>query len=199
MRGDSLRDLYAKALALLGLGLLGVAGALVDYWPVQGELPTVASILDLPAPLTVPGPPEFASAQPSVTRTAAVVTRAGARRSDDHVVTDASFDTVVNADLADVLDAPAAAVPSLAPPPPPPSLDVVPARPDNIPSSTLSLMPPVIVAPEAFLSVPPVAEPSSGDNMFEAAAKTAGRVGLKTGSAIANGFKAFGHVFRWPL
>lgn len=58
-------------------------------------------------------------------------------------------------------------------------------------------MPPVIVAPEAFLSVPPVASPDSGDNMFEAAAKTAGRVGIKTGSAIANGFRSVGHWFRW--
>jgi len=33
MRGDSIRDLYAKSLALLGLGVLAGAGALVDYWP----------------------------------------------------------------------------------------------------------------------------------------------------------------------
>ena len=33
MRGDSLRDLYAKVIAVVGLGVLAGAGALVDYWP----------------------------------------------------------------------------------------------------------------------------------------------------------------------
>ncbi|MEO8483069.1 MAG: hypothetical protein ABI634_12720 [Acidobacteriota bacterium] len=48
MRGDSLRDLYAKTLALLGLGVLAGAGALVDYWPVGVNLPDAGSALDLP-------------------------------------------------------------------------------------------------------------------------------------------------------
>ena len=43
MRGDSLRDLYAKTLAVLGLGLLAGAGAVVDYWPVGSSAPAVAS------------------------------------------------------------------------------------------------------------------------------------------------------------
>lgn len=46
MRGDSLRDLYAKTLALFGLALLAGVGALVDYWP-SGPLPAVQS----PAPV----------------------------------------------------------------------------------------------------------------------------------------------------
>jgi hypothetical protein len=41
VRGDSLRDLYAKTLAVLGLGLLAGAGAIVDYWPVNGTLPAL--------------------------------------------------------------------------------------------------------------------------------------------------------------
>ena len=41
MRGDSLRDFYAKTLAVLGLGLIAAAGAMVDYWPVSGTLPAV--------------------------------------------------------------------------------------------------------------------------------------------------------------
>ena len=44
MRGDSLRDFYAKTLAVVGLGLLAGAGAIVDYWPVNGELPSVRSV-----------------------------------------------------------------------------------------------------------------------------------------------------------
>lgn len=39
MRGDSLRDFYAKVLAILGLGVLGGVGALVDYWPVGVSTP----------------------------------------------------------------------------------------------------------------------------------------------------------------
>jgi hypothetical protein len=55
VRGDSLRDLYAKTLALLGLGLLAGAGALVDYWPVGVTVPDAGSALDLPA-LALPQP-----------------------------------------------------------------------------------------------------------------------------------------------
>ena len=49
MRGDSLRDLYAKTLALVGLGLLAGVGALVDYWPVGVGVPQVAAVgLEMP-------------------------------------------------------------------------------------------------------------------------------------------------------
>jgi len=53
VRGDSLRDFYAKTLAILGLGLLAGIGALVDYWPVGGSTPPVvagpAFLPELPA------------------------------------------------------------------------------------------------------------------------------------------------------
>ena len=41
MRGDSVRDFYAKTLAVVGLGLIAGAGAVVDYWPVARPLPDV--------------------------------------------------------------------------------------------------------------------------------------------------------------
>ena len=53
MRGDSLRDFYAKSLALVGLAALAGVGAIVDYWPtdvrpsrvVAGGLPSPARAL----------------------------------------------------------------------------------------------------------------------------------------------------------
>jgi hypothetical protein len=43
VRGDSLRDFYAKTLAVLGLGLIAGAGAIVDYWPAGLRLPAATS------------------------------------------------------------------------------------------------------------------------------------------------------------
>jgi len=48
VRGDSIRDLYAKTLALLGLGVLAGAGALVDYWPVGITFPEAGAALEAP-------------------------------------------------------------------------------------------------------------------------------------------------------
>jgi hypothetical protein len=48
VRGDSLSDLYAKVAAVLGLGLLALSGAVVDYWPVNGPLPRIATALPVP-------------------------------------------------------------------------------------------------------------------------------------------------------
>jgi len=44
VRVASRLDLYTKAVAVTGLGLLGVAGALVDYWPGDPVLPRVAQL-----------------------------------------------------------------------------------------------------------------------------------------------------------
>jgi len=58
VRGDSRRDLYSKALALCGLGVLAGAGALVDYWPVGIRFPSSPSFASdqttALAPLAVP-------------------------------------------------------------------------------------------------------------------------------------------------
>jgi hypothetical protein len=58
VRGDSLRDLYAKTLALLGLALLAGVGALVDYWP-SGAFPAVQSS----TPMAPRGLPALAALQ----------------------------------------------------------------------------------------------------------------------------------------
>jgi hypothetical protein len=47
MRSHSRVDLYAKVVAVAGLGCLGVAGALVDYASDVENLPPVASVLEL--------------------------------------------------------------------------------------------------------------------------------------------------------
>jgi hypothetical protein len=75
MRGDSLRDLYAKTLALLGLGVLAGTGALVDYWPSGVALPTVQSgfteperVASLPVPEVQPAFAVLAAARPRAVR-----------------------------------------------------------------------------------------------------------------------------------
>jgi hypothetical protein len=44
VRGDSLRDFYAKTFAVVGLGLLAGAGALIDNWPSSGSVPDAAPL-----------------------------------------------------------------------------------------------------------------------------------------------------------
>jgi hypothetical protein len=71
VRGDSLRDLYAKTLALVGLGVLAAAGALVDSWPAGWRLVSVDRALALPEQaqsLPLPVSP-LSTATPAVPRT----------------------------------------------------------------------------------------------------------------------------------
>jgi hypothetical protein len=78
VRGDSLRDLYAKALALAGLAVLAGAGALFDYWPVSNDFPRIAG----PARPSLTIVPQFDSI-PSLTLvrdSVAVVARRETRR-----------------------------------------------------------------------------------------------------------------------
>jgi hypothetical protein len=57
VRGDSLRDFYAKTLAVLGLGVLAATGAAVDYWPVGEVWPAVPAVAGLLPDGPVPAPP----------------------------------------------------------------------------------------------------------------------------------------------
>jgi hypothetical protein len=200
VRGDSLRDLYAKALALLGLGLLGAAGALVDYWPVRSALPAVASALVLPADFGIPA--LGATALPATS--SGTEFGAPATKSPAHAVADVDL---VIPDAAGAAGAagndavfglsdsqteslePAAVLP--------PSLAVAPASMAAMPVSTLALLPPVITAFEATtenpLSPEPVPPTQSRDNRFTSAAKTSARAVVWTGSAIARPIVALGH------
>jgi hypothetical protein len=196
VRGYDIRDLYAKALALLGLGLLAAAGALVDYWPVHSDIPVVASVLALPPTLVVPRVPV---APPLVAVN--VSFRAPARVAPATVTDGAAMEATDVASGA--FDAPAESTES--PVALPPSLAVAPADTAGMPVSTLELSPPTISAPEATVLAPVVQVAQGGDNMFAGAAKKSGRAVAKTGSVIASGFvtgvssvaSAFGRVFRF--
>jgi hypothetical protein len=194
VRGDSLRDLYAKALALLGLGLLGAAGALVDYWPVRGALPVVASALVLPADFGIPA--LRATALPQIS-SAAELRSTAAKAPADAV---ADLNLVDNANDA-VFGAADGQAESLAPAVVlPPSLEVAPASMAAMPVSTLALIPPVITAfeatPENPLSPQPVPPTQSRDNRLTSVAKTGARAVAWTGNAIARPIVALGHFLR---
>ena len=81
MRADSIRDRYAKGMALLGLGLLAGAGALVDYWPARGQMPLVAPFgrdtLVLRGATSHPDPLLIVIAPPAATRRAPAPRPAG--------------------------------------------------------------------------------------------------------------------------
>ena len=63
VRGDSLRDFQAKVLAIAGLGVLAGIGALVDYWPTGGKVPSIqAGSLARPG-VPVPTPASVAAAR----------------------------------------------------------------------------------------------------------------------------------------
>jgi hypothetical protein len=66
MRGDSLRDLYAKTVAVCGLGLLAGVGALVDYWPTATVLPFVRPAFPEPVLVTALPVPEHLPVMPEV-------------------------------------------------------------------------------------------------------------------------------------
>lgn len=109
MRGDSIRDLYAKSLAILGLALLGAVGAAVDYWPTDlatpRAVPLALSRVD-PGPVFVRArasePVDYATAR------ASVVVRGQAPSA---AIVPASFETVSVAEPEPEL------IPAPAPPP----------------------------------------------------------------------------------
>jgi len=204
VRGDSLRDLYAKALALLGLGLLGAAGALVDYWPVPSALPAVASALVLPADAGLPtlratAPDDVSSA--TGIRSSRTTSRASTVAEVDLAIPDNNGNNGNDA----VFGLPEGQTGSLEPAAAlPPSLGVDPATMAAMPVSMVALFPPVITAFEATsenpLSPQPVPPTQNRDNKFTGAAKAIGRTGAKPITAIASGFvslaRAVGHVLQ---
>jgi len=195
VRGDSRQDLYAKALALLGLGVLAGAGALVDYWPADLDVPRAASALVRPSrshALPVPS---------SVPVLAALHTSTSSGRG---AIGRAAF---VTADaVTPILSAAAQGGVVLAPPP---ALSVAPVPVHAAPAEPVALSAPeplalddesddVFDAPVRQFS----SAPTTDDSFFLTEAfKTAGgsianaggsivNVGVKTGQSVADAFRA---------
>ncbi len=195
MRGDSRQDLYAKSLAIVGLGLLAGIGALVDYWPTDVRVPHPANVV-----VRIPSPARAIAVPPTMPVIEHAV--ATVRRARPATTPVASLPVAVVASLVP------AALTTLSAPPPAVAQVVPPA---------VALAPP---AREVALSLPPAAPGSEGvdttedplrqfssgsssdDSFFLTDGfKTAGdslmkvggsvvTVGVKTGQSVADMFRA---------
>jgi hypothetical protein len=205
VRGDSLRDLYAKTLALLGLGVLAGAGALVDYWPTGITMPDAGSALVLP-PVAHAIPVD-----PAVLRLPALDDDRGARAPSREMtpasnVRLASFEprsyatlpVVTTADLrvgSEVrIAAPAMRMAALEPAPAP--VDVIQPRADYQPY--------VLGADTAARYEPAtLASDDDSDGFFSGAFKKTGtsivRTGVRTGSSIVDAVRVVGGAVRRAL
>ena len=199
MRGDSLRDLYAKALALFGLALLAAAGAIFDYWPLNNEIPTVARLRLQPAgapfvPLPLPSelPRVVAltadrAVRPIHSLPPATVPVAAVDEPGPFVAAIVASDAPVRmtfgtpAALA-AIDVPPVAGPSLT------AITAV-APPDAIWGETMPLMAPV-----------PGTDDGSTVGFVTGALKKTGqsiaRTGARTGASIRDALVSFGGAFR---
>jgi hypothetical protein len=199
VRGDSLRDLYAKTLALFGLALLAGVGALVDYWPASGALPAVASPGMTPAPAALPsvaslGAAFTTSAPARADRAAIAVTRRTPVRS----AAARSFDTLPVA-TADVPFAegialgepplPAVVTPVAATSVPAPEIEL-PAAP--VPALPFGPIPPdaplVDRSPDGFLGNATSAFKKTGESIVNTT--------VKTGVSIMKAFGVVGGAFK---
>jgi hypothetical protein len=190
VRGDSLRDLYAKVLAILGLGMLAGVGALVDYWPVATGTPTlVAGPQFLPAlPALTPADSIPVPAAPAMARAerAVAVAPAAVPAPESIVAVALTGELPVGEPLT--LSAP-----------PPPAVVAVSAT--EAPAAQIELpAPPVIeVTPAAnFPNLATANQPEPGFFMGALRKTRAGLVktGAVTGASIMDVFKGVVGVFK---
>jgi hypothetical protein len=188
MRGDSVRDLYAKSLAVVGLGALAAVGAAVDYWPAAPRVTPVARAVERAVqPVSPDVRPPVAQSNPQPME----------RRQP--IVRNARFQP-------DVLVAPwppAGIVEDRAAIPAPPSFELALDVLSFSPATEVALM-----APPSLEPAPPAPEPvvrqltsaRSSDNRFVGAFKKTGssivKGGAKTGSTIIGAFRAVGNVLK---
>ena len=200
MRGDSLRDLYAKTLALFGLALLAGVGALVDYWPTPAALPAVTSPGVRPVPAALP---VVASLDATILAATSVVTRARAgaftRREPTRPIPGVSVAMLPVAPLPS--DIPVSDGVLLGDPPPPPVVAPVVAA-TRIPASEIALPP----APVTTIGPGPstgALDGTSADGFFGNATSAFKKTGesivnttVKTGSSIIKAFGVVGGAFK---
>jgi hypothetical protein len=196
MRGDSRQDLYAKFLAILGLGLLAGVGALVDYWPTDVRVPHPANVLVrmplAPRAIAVPSTP------PVIEQAVATV-----RRSKPSHGLAASLPVAVVADFVP------AAVTRLSAPPPVPAHVLPPVAAVAPPAQEVALsLPAAGAGTQDAMDTPeePLRQFSGGsssdDSFFltdgfktagDSLMKAGGSVvtaGVKTGQSLADAFRA---------
>jgi hypothetical protein len=202
VRGDSLRDLYAKTLALFGLALLAGVGALVDYWPASGALPVVASPMPGSVPVRLPdlasidvetlkpaaaAPTDIALSRPAVAR------RAPANRPVDVALHALPLVPVVD-------DIPVTDAVTLGEPPLPSAVTPVVAT--RLPAPEIELPPapvPGFGASQPGSSVGDVSADGFFDNATSAFKKTGESIvntTVKTGSSIMKAFGVVGGAFK---
>lgn len=200
MRGDSLRDFYAKTIALLGLALVGAIGALIDYWPVSHPLPRVTVALPAPAPVRM-ARAETAlmnAPEPRAEQVPVVRRHASHRAAPDLMsVRVASAADVVGSSSTWAFNAPAPPLASIA----------------VQPITSLHATPVALVAPELTPESPVMvfAQHSSGSDpadqgFLSDATEVAKKAGttimsgtVKTGTSIVEGLRTFGGAVRRGL
>jgi hypothetical protein len=192
VRGDSLRDLYAKTLALCGLGLLAGVGALVDYWPVGVSVPQVAA-----APLALPeryavGPAERVDVEVRIAQRAPTMTAAPSPVA-----------TLASLPIASGLLPVAEQAITLSPPLAPPATMAVTTVASAVPAAEVPLLGPVAIEPPPSLDLDPVpvyrmaaAEPvddgflSDALDVVKNTGTTIARGGAKTGASIIGALRS---------
>jgi hypothetical protein len=196
--------LYAKTLALLGLGVLAGAGALVDYWPTGVTMPDAGSALARPAiaraiavnpaTLTSPAIARAARRAPRALETTMITSSAPA----EHYAP-VTLPVVVSADLR-VGHEVGIAAPVLR------TAALTSASSDPVPARMESLYEPYTLGDDDFARYP---EPASlmsdddSDGFFSGAFKKTGtsivRTGVRTGASIVDAVRVVGGAVRKAL
>lgn len=196
MRGDSLRDFYAKTLAVLGLGLIAGAGAIVDYWPTGVRLPDMTS----PAFARITPPPLPQDLNQQIPAPAMQLTQVPVRSVSARHVRWPTFAPKPDATVASSRVATAAA-----PAQPAPELHVVPPPPVSVasyaaPTSDWGVEMVVVTgfSPTVLddAAVPPATPTGFIGGALKKTKESLVKTGTVTGSSIADAFRGVVGAFK---